>query len=246
MDGSISLIGFEKKTAARKKFLITPRCESALKNCREEMMVVLFQISACAVLLVFYGIYFTKLLAQKKCGIRTHQIGTRKEKGLHTVEVLMSVATLCIVPVQLLSILFHWSLLPDNARFTGFLTGMLGDGIFLIAVLTMKDSWRAGIPEKDQTEFVSSGIYAFSRNPAFLGFDFMYIGMCLLFCNPLSIAFTLFTITMLHLQILQEEPYLEYTFGEAYLNYKKRVFRYLGRKNGSVLNFSDSEGRKNQ
>ena len=39
-------------------------------------MVVLFQISACAVLLVFCGIYFTKLLAQKKCGIRTHQIGT--------------------------------------------------------------------------------------------------------------------------------------------------------------------------
>ena len=184
---------------------------------------------ACAVLLVFYGIYFGKLLAQKKRGIRTHQIGTRKEKEIYTVELLMSIATLCIVPVQLLSILFDWSLLPDNARFTGFLTGILGNLIFLIAVLTMKDSWRVGIPEKDKTEFVSTGIYAFSRNPAFLGFDFMYISVCLLFCNPATIVFTVFAVTMLHLQILEEEKYLEHTFGEAYRSYQKRVLRYLGR-----------------
>lgn len=195
---------------------------------------MLFQISACAVLVLFYGIYFIKLLSQKKRGIRTQQIGTRKEKGLHTVEVLMSVATLGVVAVQLLSILLDWSILPSNARFTGFLTGLLGDLIFLIAVLTMRDSWRAGIPEKDKTEFVSSGIYAFNRTPAFLGFDFMYISVCLLFCNPLSIAFTLFAIVMLHLQILQEETYLEATFGETYRSCEKQVFRYLGRKNGSV------------
>ncbi|MCI2046863.1 MAG: isoprenylcysteine carboxylmethyltransferase family protein [Faecalibacterium sp.] len=193
---------------------------------------MLFQILACAVLVFFYGIYFGKMLSQKKRGIRTRQIGTRKEKALHTVEVLMSVATLGVVVVQLLSIVLDWSILPGNARFTGFLIGMLGDGIFLIAVLTMKDSWRAGIPEKDKTEFVRAGIYAFSRNPAFLGFDFMYIGVCLLFCNPLTIGFTLFAIITLHLQILQEERYLLATFGETYCSYKKQVFRYLGRKNG--------------
>lgn len=33
-----------------------------------------------AVLALFYGIYFTKMLVQKKHGIRTHQIGRRKEK----------------------------------------------------------------------------------------------------------------------------------------------------------------------
>lgn len=190
---------------------------------------MMFKSLALITLLIFYGIYFGKQLVQKKHGIRTHQIGMRKEKSIHTVEVLMSVATLCIVPLQLLSILLNWSLLPDNARFTGFLTGMLGDFIFLISVLTMKDSWRAGIPEKDKTKFVSTGIYAFSRNPAFLGFDFMYIGVCLLFCNPVTIIFTIFAIVMLHLQILQEETYLKSAFGEPYLQYQKHVFRYLGR-----------------
>lgn len=191
---------------------------------------MLFQIFALLVLIIFYGIYFGKLLAQRKQGIRTHQIGTRKEKDVHIVEILMSIATLCIVPVQILSICFNWSWLPDNARFTGFLTGLLGDLIFLISVLTMKDSWRAGIPEKDKTEFVSTGIYAFSRNPAFLGFDFMYISVCLIFCNPFTIIFTLFAIVMLHFQILQEERYLTNQFGDAYVNYKRNVFRYLGRK----------------
>ena len=54
----------------------------------------------------------------------------------------------------------------------------------------MKDSWRAGIPEKDKTELVTGGIYAFCRNPAFLGFDLMYIGVLCMYCNILTGAFT--------------------------------------------------------
>lgn len=191
-------------------------------------MFIAFDI---VILLFFYGIYFAKMLAQKKRGIQTHQIGKRQEKSIHTVEKIMSVATLIIVPAQLLSIVFGWSLLPDNARFTGFLVGMLGDGIFLAAVLTMKDSWRAGIPAEDKTAFVSNGIYAYSRNPAFLGFDFMYIGVCILFCNAATITLTMFAIITLHLQICEEEKYLEQTFGDPYRDYKKQVFRYLGRNN---------------
>lgn len=182
---------------------------------------------ALIVLLTFYGIYFGKMILQKKQGIRTHQIGVRKEKKLHTVEVFMSIATTWIVVVQLFSIVRNWSYLPESARFTGFLLGMVGDAIFLLAVVTMKDSWRAGIPEKDQTKFVRTGIYAFSRNPAFLGFDFMYIGVCLLFCNWLMISSSLFAIVMLHMQILQEEKYLTDVFGEEYTVYKKQVGRYL-------------------
>lgn len=49
---------------------------------------------ALAVLAIFYGIYFSKMLVQKRHGIRTHQIGRRKEKTLHTIEMLMGVATL--------------------------------------------------------------------------------------------------------------------------------------------------------
>ena len=190
--------------------------------------VISYPLLALFVLAVFYGIYFVKMLAQKRRGIRTLQIRQRKEKSIQTVELLMSIATLGVVIAQLVSILFGWSCLPTNARFTGFCTGMLGDLIFLLSVLCMKDSWRAGIPDQEHTELVTSGIYRFSRNPAFLGFDFMYIGVMLMYCNLLTVPLTVFASVMLHLQILQEERYLDVTFGEAYREYKRHTFRYLG------------------
>ena len=182
------------------------------------------------VLAAFYGVYFAKVLAQKQRGIQTRQIGRRKEKSIHTVEMLMSIAMLGAPIAQLLSIAFGWSHLPANARFTGFCVGILGDAIFLLSVLCMKDSWRAGIPDKDKTELVTAGIYRFSRNPAFLGFDLMYVGALLLYGNLLTLSFSVFAIVMLHLQILQEERYLVNTFGAQYQEYCRHVFRYLGRK----------------
>lgn len=182
---------------------------------------------ALLVLAVFYGIYFAKMLIQRQKGIRTHQIGRRKEKELHTVETLMSIATFGAPVAQIMSILFGWNHLPANARFTGFCFGMLGDTIFLISVLCMRDSWRAGIPDKDKTKLVTTGIYRYSRNPAFLGFDLQYIGVLLMYGNLLTAGFTVFAIVMLHLQILQEEKYLTRTFGTAYTDYCRSVRRYL-------------------
>ena len=191
-----------------------------------------YRLLALFVLAVFYGIYLIKQWRQKRRGIQTIQIGRGKDAQTHTVETLMGIATVGIIPAQLLSIAFGWSHLPANARFTGFCVGMLGDLIFLISVLCMKDSWRAGIPDRDRTELVTDGIYAFSRNPAFLGFDLQYIGVLLMFCNLLTAAFTVFAVSMLHLQILQEERYLTAAFGPEYLQYRRHVLRYLGRRIG--------------
>lgn len=188
-----------------------------------------YRIMALLVLAVFYGIYLLKQWRQKRRGIRTMQIGRRKDT--HAVETLMGIATVGIIPAQLLSIVMGWSHLGANARFTGFCIGLSGDLIFLISVLSMKDSWRAGIPEGDRIKLVKDGIYAYSRNPAFVGFDLQYIGVLLMYCNLLTGLFTVFAIVMLHMQILQEEKYLTSAFGAEYLEYRHQVYRYLGRRN---------------
>lgn len=185
---------------------------------------------ALLVLVIFYGIYFAKMLAQRRQGIQTRQIGRVKEKSVHIVELLMSIATLAAPVIQILSIIFGWNHMPANARFIGFCIGMLGDIIFLASVLCMKDSWRAGIPDKDRTTLVTTGIYRYSRNPAFLGFDFMYVGLLLMYFNLSMLVVSAFAIIMLHLQILQEERYLTENYGESYREYRKHVFRYLGRR----------------
>ncbi|MCI7300364.1 MAG: isoprenylcysteine carboxylmethyltransferase family protein [Clostridiales Family XIII bacterium] len=189
------------------------------------------QLLAVFALLSFYGVYFGKLFAQKKQGIKTNQIAKgKKEKKQYRIERIMGIATYGILFVQLLSIAFDYSWLPRNARFTGFLLAMLGVLLFAVSVWSMKDSWRAGIPEKDKTELITEGVYQYSRNPAFLGFDFMYTGILLMFFNPVLLVFTIFAAIMLHLQILQEERFLEGAFGIPYMEYKQKVFRYLGRR----------------
>ena len=179
---------------------------------------------------IFYGIYFTKKIAQKRKGIQTTQLGRGKEKVVRRIELIMSAATLLLVPVEVVSIFSGWNHMPSPVRFAGAIMGLAGDLIFLVAVLTMRDSWRAGIPETDKTEFVSQGIYQYSRNPAFLGFDLMYTGILLMYFNGILLLFTIWAIVMLHLQILQEEKYLETVFGEEYCAYRKRTGRYFGRQ----------------
>ena len=58
----------------------------------------------------------------------------------------------------------------------------------------------------------------------------MYIGVLLMYLNPLNAVFSLFAIIMLHMQILQEENILSPCSATAAAEYKKYVFCYLGRK----------------
>ena len=109
----------------------------------------------------------------------------------------------------------------------GIILMILGDISFVAAVITMRDSWRAGIAEEDKTELVTSGIYRISRNPAFLGFYLVYIGMMLTFINIGLVIITVVTIIAFHMQILQEETFLKSRFGKEYEDYMKRVGRYF-------------------
>lgn len=191
----------------------------------------LFMIPALLILAVFYAIYIGKMIIQKKKGIQTDQIGRKKEKSKRrTIEIILKLATYSIVVVEVISIFAVDSLLGMKMAEVGLILGIVGDVIFGIAVHTMKDSWRAGIAQQDKTEMVTGGIYKYSRNPAFLAFDLVYIGVLLMYFNWVLLIFTLWAIVMLHLQILQEEQYLPTVFGDKYLEYKKHTMRYLGRK----------------
>lgn len=190
-----------------------------------------FQILAGIILLVFYGCYFGKMLMQRRQGIQTDQMGKGKSGGTKKIELTMKVATLSVPIAEVLSICLNATALPAWARYMGLCIAILGDIIFVLSVLTMKDSWRAGVSETDKTELVTDGIYQISRNPAFLGFDLVYIGILLLFFNWILVLFSVFAMVMFHLQIVKvEEKFLVSVFGEDYAQYKKTVNRYLGRK----------------
>ena len=59
----------------------------------------------------------------------------------------------------------------------------------------------------------------------------MYIGILLSFFNWYLCLGTCLAVVLFHLQIVNvEEDFLIEAFGEEYLEYKKKVARYIGRK----------------
>ncbi len=192
---------------------------------------MLFRIIAIAILIVFYGCYIAKFVSQKKKGIQTDQIGKGKVGFVRFVETTMKTSAILVFIVETVSILIGTSLCTTPSRIVGVAVSVAGTISFILAVLTMRDSWRAGVPENDKTKLVTNGIFRISRNPAFLGFDLLYIGILLMFFNWILCAVSAFAIVMYHLQIINvEEDFLLVTFGDEYLLYKKKVCRYIGRK----------------
>ncbi len=190
-----------------------------------------FKLISIAILIVFYGCYFMKMLHQKKRGIQTDQIGRGKVGFVKFVEVTMRIAAVFVFAAGLFSILIGISYRSTVVRVIGAAVSVIGTIVFIAAVWTMRDSWRAGVSKTDKTELITNGIYQISRNPAFLGFDLLHVGILMMFFNWILCSLTVFAVIMFHLQIVNvEEDFLLAAFGNEYLQYKKKVCRYIGRK----------------
>lgn len=186
------------------------------------------QIVSLGLWALFYAVYLGKMIAQRRRGIRTDVLGAAgKPKWERMIEATLKVMTYCTVAVEAGSIVWGRSFLPKVCAWCGVAVTAVGVAFFVAAVLTMRDSWRAGISPEEKTELVTGGVYEISRNPAFVGFDLTYIGLCLSFANALNIAFALVTMILFHLQILQEEKFLLSRQDIDYASYMHRVRRYL-------------------
>jgi protein-S-isoprenylcysteine O-methyltransferase Ste14 len=90
---------------------------------------------------------------------------------------------------------------------------------------------RAGtpvIPFKPTTALVVDGPYRVSRNPIYLGMAALYISLAFLLGIMWALLFLpLVLVAVDRLIIAREEPYLERKFGQEYVEYKKRVRRWI-------------------
>ncbi len=89
----------------------------------------------------------------------------------------------------------------------------------------------AGTPvpaRKPTTVIVRTGPYRFSRNPIYLAFSLLQLGIAI-WVNSLWLLATLVgAVALIHYVVIpREEQYLERTFGAHYLDYKASVRRWL-------------------
>lgn len=192
----------------------------------------MIQRIALSLLCLFYAVYLIKMMLLRRHGISGNLLGKGdKPAKARVIELLLRAATGTGAVVQFASVLFprHLPALPAGPPLSimGLIIMALGCTFFLPAITVMKNNWRAGFSSNQNTSLVTWGIYRFSRNPAFVGFDLIYIG-CVLACpNWINILTSVLAVVLFHVQIIGEERYLAGAFGEEYLRYRTKVRRYL-------------------
>ncbi len=104
------------------------------------------------------------------------------------------------------------------------LAGLL---LLLWSLVSFGQSFRVGIDTEHPDKLITSGIFAFSRNPIYVAFAFILLGQFLIFSNWILLVYMGAGIWLFHRQVLREEDYLKKHYGKEYLEYCNRVRRYL-------------------
>ena len=83
-------------------------------------------------------------------------------------------------------------------------------------------------PNVMPSKFVTDGLFKFTRNPTYLGMVFTFIGISIMLGTISSFGIpVIFLILTDRFVIVIEEKNMEKKFGKKYLNYKKRVRRWM-------------------
>ncbi|MEI7445884.1 MAG: isoprenylcysteine carboxylmethyltransferase family protein [Burkholderiales bacterium] len=91
----------------------------------------------------------------------------------------------------------------------------------------MGRSWRIGIDEARGTELVTRGLFAWSRNPIFLGLRTTMLGLFLVLPCGATLALGVAAELLMQVQVRLEEAHLAARHGERYADYARTVARWL-------------------
>ncbi len=117
----------------------------------------------------------------------------------------------------------------DLLKVIGDIFVIIGTIIFLIAYFNL--NLLADLADKSNlSKLKSTGIYAISRNPIYLGLHIITIGFSLIIPTWITFICIIIFIINFHYRIKLEEKELEEIFGKAYIDYRRKVLRYIGRR----------------
>ena len=104
------------------------------------------------------------------------------------------------------------------------LAGLL---LLLWSLVSFGQSFRVGIDTENPDKLITSGVFAFTRNPIYVAFALILLGQFLIFPNWILLVYLVAGIWLFHRQVLREEDYLKQHYGKEYLEYSNQVRRYL-------------------
>jgi len=161
-------------------------------------------------------------------------IGAKSKKGqADNPGVILLPPIIYLVPLFVgiaLRFFWHIPLLPDNSVSvpSGLVLAFMGVFLMVTAVSTFKKFGEEPDPRESTYNIVMDGPFKYSRNPMYLAFTIIYVGVTIAINTWWPFIFLPFVLTTMHFGvILREEAYLEKKFGKDYVEYKKSVRRWL-------------------
>jgi protein-S-isoprenylcysteine O-methyltransferase Ste14 len=109
----------------------------------------------------------------------------------------------------------------------GVLLCFLGLVLIFYSLVSFKKSFRVGIDVNVSEELITTGVFAFSRNPMYTSFGLVLLGQFLIFPSWIPLVYLLAAMWLFNRQVLLEEDFLRKHYGQEYTDYCKRVKRYI-------------------
>ena len=119
-------------------------------------------------------------------------------------------------------------LIPFPWQFIGVLPLLLGAALNISADKALRDARTTVKPFQESAALVTDGVYQISRHPMYLGFVLILLGLAILLgsLTPLLVV-PIFAVVMDRVFIVVEERMLGEKFGQAWLDYKAKVRRWM-------------------
>jgi protein-S-isoprenylcysteine O-methyltransferase Ste14 len=110
----------------------------------------------------------------------------------------------------------------------GVIIAVVGLGIGFSALRLFRHSGTSPNPREATTLVVTDGPYRFTRNPMYLGFVLLLLGIALVFSLEWGVILTPFLwLALDRMIVVREEAYLTQRFGEDYQKLLRQTRRWL-------------------
>jgi protein-S-isoprenylcysteine O-methyltransferase Ste14 len=117
--------------------------------------------------------------------------------------------------------------LPMFIDFIALLLLIAGFLILFLSTLQLKNDLIFGLSNSESHRLQTKGVYSISRHPFYLGFIFILFSSCLFIPHIVNIAAFSGAWLIHHIIMKKEEQFLISQYGEEYIQYAKKVNRYI-------------------
>jgi len=129
---------------------------------------------------------------------------------------------------------FHWPTVStqeffhsDVISWTGVALCLAGLSLLLWSLVSFGQSFRVGIDVDHPDKLITTGVFARTRNPIYVAFAAILTGQFLIFPKWVLLLYIAAAAWLFHRQVLREEAFLKQHYGQQYMEYCRRVRRYV-------------------